>query len=437
MYEDKNEEVLEKEPLLFETPIALNKELEVQRFNTNTRDLDYLLIVNRRHYHINRSIYNLIKVIEKHDNIEEITREYSEIEKEKFSSEEVASAINRFLAKNEIVVTKKPQVTKRNTLYMFFKFTLLKARHLRPIVSILQYLYKPYVSIALVLCILATHIYVFMNFSFTKAVMSFLNLPQVFAFTLLYFIFSSFFHELGHVSASSFFGARYQGIGAGLYLRFPVLYSDVTDAWRLKGWQRAVVDVGGIYFQFILNILLFIIYSFTKQPILISLIQAVCIKIVFTLNPFFRFDGYWLAADLLGIPNLRQRAREILKYFIGKFITREEVKVPLTFNVNKKFKYIFYVYALVSNAYFVFFMILMLYFLPNMLTNLPLFYKQTFLSILNSYQSSNWIELLTLAFRALTRTFFMGITLYFLYKMIIYVYELVIKFFQLIKKVKS
>ena len=30
---------------------------------------------------------------------------------------------------------------------------------------------------------------------------------------------------------------------------FPVLYSDVTKAWRLAPYQRSIVDLGGLYFQ--------------------------------------------------------------------------------------------------------------------------------------------------------------------------------------------
>ena len=39
---------------------------------------------------------------------------------------------------------------------------------------------------------------------------------------------SSFFHELGHASACKYFGVRHGGVGFGLYLNFPVLYTDVT-----------------------------------------------------------------------------------------------------------------------------------------------------------------------------------------------------------------
>ncbi len=48
------------------------------------------------------------------------------------------------------------------------------------------------------------------------------------------FVASSCFHELGHASACRHYGVSHGGVGVGLYLSFPVFYTDVTDTWRLK-----------------------------------------------------------------------------------------------------------------------------------------------------------------------------------------------------------
>ncbi len=41
-------------------------------------------------------------------------------------------------------------------------------------------------------------------------------------------------HEMGHAAAGRRFGIKPKEIGAGLYLIFPVLYTDVTEVWRLS-----------------------------------------------------------------------------------------------------------------------------------------------------------------------------------------------------------
>ena len=72
---------------------------------------------------------------------------------------------------------------------------------------------------------------------------------------------SSFFHELGHASACKYFGIQHGGIGFGLYLNFPVLYTDVTEVWKLKRGQRCVVNLAGVYFQSYWLILLLGVFS--------------------------------------------------------------------------------------------------------------------------------------------------------------------------------
>ena len=83
---------------------------------------------------------------------------------------------------------------------------------------------------------------------------------------------SSFFHELGHASACKYFGVRHGGVGFGLYLTFPVLYTDVTEIWKLNRRQRCVVNWAGVYFQSYGLILLLVAFFVTGDDILRYLI---------------------------------------------------------------------------------------------------------------------------------------------------------------------
>lgn len=67
--------------------------------------------------------------------------------------------------------------------------------------------------------------------------------------SLLLFLISLIVHEFGHATACARFGAAPSSIGFAVYLIYPVLFSDVGTAWKLRRWQRVVVDLGGIYFQ--------------------------------------------------------------------------------------------------------------------------------------------------------------------------------------------
>jgi putative peptide zinc metalloprotease protein len=127
------------------------------------------------------------------------------------------------------------------------------------------------------------------------------------------FLISLLFHEFGHAAACKRFGARPGAIGFTLYLTFPALYSDVSTTWRLPRWQRVVVDVGGTYFQFVVIALYMLGYAGTHWgPLPLAVSMAIGIAL-FNLNPLFKFDGYWIVADALGVPNLGQQYRKVAR----------------------------------------------------------------------------------------------------------------------------
>lgn len=104
----------------------------------------------------------------------------------------------------------------------------------------------------------------------------------LFVFMLL----SSFFHELGHASACKYFGLHHGGIGFGLYLNFPVLYTDVTEVWKLNRMQRCVVNIAGVYFQSYWLLALLIAFLLTNNDMLRYLILTMNLSFLMTLNPF-------------------------------------------------------------------------------------------------------------------------------------------------------
>lgn len=124
---------------------------------------------------------------------------------------------------------------------------------------------------------------------------------------------SVLFHELGHLSALRFHGGEHGEVRMGLYIVFPVLYANVTRAWGLSRKARVDVDLGGVYFQLLLSIPCLAAYWVSSSPVWPSLAAGILSMVVLAMNPFFRFDGYWLCSDLLGIPNLRERSRRYLR----------------------------------------------------------------------------------------------------------------------------
>lgn len=142
--------------------------------------------------------------------------------------------------------------------------------------------------------------------------------PQIFWTGYLLFFLSTLAHEFGHAGACIRYGAKPSGIGFTLYLIFPALYSDVTEAWKLKSGQRAIVGLGGIYFQLIFAAfytLFGVAFDNDAFKIATLMIFGNCIL---NLNPFFRFDGYWILSDLLGVVNLSRQPKQIVIFLYNR-----------------------------------------------------------------------------------------------------------------------
>jgi putative peptide zinc metalloprotease protein len=112
------------------------------------------------------------------------------------------------------------------------------------------------------------------------------------------------FHEIGHAAACRYGGARPGVMGAGLYLAWPVFYTEVSDAYRLDRRGRLRVDLGGLYFNAIFALLTAGVFAVTGADAVLLVIALLLVQMVRQLAPFIRADGYHIVADLIGVPDL-------------------------------------------------------------------------------------------------------------------------------------
>jgi putative peptide zinc metalloprotease protein len=116
-------------------------------------------------------------------------------------------------------------------------------------------------------------------------------------------------HELGHLSACARSGSVHGGMGVGLYWMFPAMYAEVSQAWRMSPRARVLVDVGGLYFQAFAVIGIGGYALLADDALAYRLLWLVTFTMLHTLNPFFKFDGYWLLSDATGLTNLHAQVR--------------------------------------------------------------------------------------------------------------------------------
>lgn len=135
-------------------------------------------------------------------------------------------------------------------------------------------------------------------------------------------------HELGHAYAAIRLGCRVPTIGIAFMLLFPMPYTDVTDAWRLKRrGERLAVDGAGIAAELTIAVYSTFLWVFLpdgslKAAAFMLATASWVMSLMLNLNPFMRFDGYYLLSDAVGIENLQPRSFAVAKWYLKETLFR-------------------------------------------------------------------------------------------------------------------
>jgi putative peptide zinc metalloprotease protein len=143
-------------------------------------------------------------------------------------------------------------------------------------------------------------------------------------------------HELGHALTLRHFGGACHEIGPMLLLFTPCLYCNTTDAWMLPSkWRRAAVAAAGIGVELTLAAIATWLWWFSEPGLIHSLCLNVMVlcsvsTVMFNGNPLLRYDGYYVLADLLELPNLAQQSSAVVRgamtsWFLGVKATEDRL----------------------------------------------------------------------------------------------------------------
>lgn len=128
------------------------------------------------------------------------------------------------------------------------------------------------------------------------------------------------FHELGHAYVATSFGVRVRSMGLAFMLLTPMLYTDVTDAWRLPSRRRRMaIDIAGVAVEMAIGGVALFLWSFlppgaARETALVVAASAWVMSVAVNLSPFMRFDGYYILADMIGVRNLQPRAFALTRW---------------------------------------------------------------------------------------------------------------------------
>jgi putative peptide zinc metalloprotease protein len=162
-------------------------------------------------------------------------------------------------------------------------------------------------------------------------------------------------HEFGHGLTAKHFGGEVHEMGMLFLVLTPALYCDVTDSWLLPSkWKRIWISAAGIYVEcFLASIATFVWWN-TEPGLLNSLMLAtmfICSvnTILFNANPLLRYDGYYVMADWLEIPNLRIKSTQFFSYLFQEKVLGLEV--PVQSYMPRSRRFLFVTYAVCSYLY--------------------------------------------------------------------------------------
>lgn len=132
---------------------------------------------------------------------------------------------------------------------------------------------------------------------------------------VLLFVLIKSLHEFGHAVACHHFGARCRSCGIMFLVLTPVLFTDASDSWSLSRRQRMVVTAAGIVVELIIAAFCMLLWTCAADGPVRTLLAAIVVlctvtTIAFNANPLLRFDGYFLLADAVSVPNLYQHGVE-------------------------------------------------------------------------------------------------------------------------------
>lgn len=131
-------------------------------------------------------------------------------------------------------------------------------------------------------------------------------------------------HEAAHAYTAKRLGCRVPTMGVAFIVLWPLLYTDVNEAWKLKQrGQRLWVDAAGIVAELTVAAWATLAWAFlpdgpVRQAAFVLSAVTWISSLITNLSPFMRFDGYFLLMDMLDMPNLHQRA-----FAIGRWWLRE------------------------------------------------------------------------------------------------------------------
>ena len=162
-------------------------------------------------------------------------------------------------------------------------------------------------------------------------------------------------HEFGHAFAVKKWDGEVHELGIMLLALTPIPYVDATASASFPEKRRRIaVAAMGMMVELLLASLALFVWLNVETGLISALAYNVMLigsvsTILFNGNPLLRYDGYYMLADLIEIPNLGQRSTRYLGYLVQRYLLGiETAESPVTAPGEKGW---FLIYGPISFCY--------------------------------------------------------------------------------------
>ena len=167
-------------------------------------------------------------------------------------------------------------------------------------------------------------------------------------------------HEFGHAFATRVWGGEVHEMGVLFLVFIPVPYVEASAASAFPDKRkRMIVGAAGMLVElFLASLAMFVWLNvepgvFRMLALNVMLIGSVS-TLLFNANPLLRFDGYYILADAVEIPNLATRANKYIAYLIQHYVFGvADARFPL---VTQRERAWLAIYSVASFVYRIFIM---------------------------------------------------------------------------------
>lgn len=211
--------------------------------------------------------------------------------------------------------------------YLFFRIPLINPQRL------LENLYpklsfaltKPFVYSGLALLVSGFALVLQRLDEFMATFVYMFSIPGLIT-TLVVFAFIKIIHEMTHALTAHKYSVDVPHMGVAFIICYPVLYTEVSGAWRLQDrFKRLLIGLSGVLSELLIAGIFLVLWSFHPQGLIGSISFTVVVislisSLLINLNPLMRFDGYYVLADWLGLDNLQFRAIAFARWQLRQWL---------------------------------------------------------------------------------------------------------------------